>query len=97
MRAGKLDKSDVVSPSTSSADSGKAADAKETGDALEPLQFAYWYPDGSVASSSDFTSGIGYANYASQGTSFAYSFSSGNANASLAGRVVIPPYNVVSG
>ena len=34
LRSGKLDKADVVAPSTSSSDSGKAADAKATGDAL---------------------------------------------------------------
>ena len=43
LRAGKLDKAAVIAPSTESSASGKAADAKATGDALAAKQAALGY------------------------------------------------------
>ena len=94
--AGKLDKSDVVAPS-SSATTGQAADAKATGDALDPLLFAQYYPDGSVTGASDFTQGIKYdapntTNRTITVKPFCNTGMATNDNSSLVGRVVIPPF-----
>lgn len=95
IRTGKLDKSDVVAPSTS-AITGQAAGAKATGDALEPLQFAQYYSDGGVTSAADFTAGIKYAFDAQNRTAsvkpFCNTGTAADDNSSLAGRVVIPPF-----
>jgi len=96
LRDGKLDKSDVVSPSTS-ATTGQAADAKATGDALEPLLFAQYYPDGSVKSVAEFTAGIKYdapdaVNRTVSVLPFCNTGAAANDNSNLSGRVVIPPF-----
>ena len=91
-----LGTSDVVWPSTSASDAGKAADAKATGDALEPLLFAQYYPDGSVKSTAEFRSDIKYnfdtTNYTATVKPFCATSYPINDNSSLVGRVVIPPF-----
>lgn len=96
LRAGKLDKSAVVSPS-SSATAGQAADAKATGDVIEPLLFAQYYPDGSVKSAAEFTTGIKYdapdtVNRTITVKPFCNTGDSADDNSGLVGRVVIPPF-----
>ena len=86
----------MVWPSTSASDAGKAADAKATGDALEPLLFAQYYPDGSVKSTAEFRSDIKYnfdtTNYTATVKPFCATSYPINDNSSLVGRVVIPPF-----
>lgn len=90
-----LPKSDVVAP-LNTATAGKAADARATGEALTALSFSDWYPNGSVTSVADFTSGIKYDFDDSTGTAAVRPFFNtgnlANDNSNLAGRVVIPPY-----
>jgi len=63
---------------------------------VAPLQFAAWYPDGSVKSEADFTQGIKFSYDASTLTASVLPFcNTGNPdadNSRLSGRVVIPPY-----
>lgn len=63
---------------------------------ITPLQFAAWYPDGSVISALQFTSGIKYFYDDTYLTAAVRTFyntgDSDNDNSSLTGRVVIPPY-----
>ena len=93
---GALPASSVVAPS-SSATTGQAADAKVTGDALEPLLFAQYYPDGSVKRAAEFTQGIKYdapdtTNRTITVKPFCDTGDSENDNSGLVGRVVIPPF-----
>jgi hypothetical protein len=92
---GALPASSVVAPSPS-ATAGQAADAKATGDALEPMLFAQYYPDGAVKSAAEFTPGIEYndpdtTNRTITVKPFCNTGTAAN-NSSLSGRVVIPPF-----
>ncbi len=94
----------LASPSTAASASGKAADAKATGDKLadarediDALLFAKYYPDGSVKSAAEFTAGIKYdapdtVNRTITVKPFCNTGDSDNDNSSLVGRVVIPPF-----
>ena len=62
-----------------------------------PLQFAQYYPDGSVKSAAEFTQGIKYevpdtVNRTIMVKPFCDTGDSDNDNSSLSGRVVIPPF-----
>ena len=70
---------------------------------IDPLLFAQYYPDGSVKSAAEFTSGIKY-DFATNGTErtamakpFCNTGDSYNDNSALSGRVVIPPFVDASG
>ena len=64
---------------------------------VDPLLFAQYYPDGSVKSASEFTSGIKYdspdtTNRTITVKPFCNTGDSDNDNSNLSGRVVIPPF-----
>lgn len=68
---------------------------------ITPLQFAAWYPDGSVTSASQFTAGIKYSYNDANNTAAVLPFypygTADQNNADLIGRVVIPPYTDYNG
>lgn len=98
LRTNKLDKVDVVPP-TLSAENGQASDAKATYDAL---QMNRWYADGTVNSTSQWTSvwdgtqGLKVAFNTDDFTASVKPFCETDApdddNSTLVGRVVIPPF-----
>lgn len=77
----------------------EAADVSRLEGEISPLQFAAWYPDGSVTSASQFTSGVKF-DAANKDTTnktisvlpFKNTGTAANDNSDLVGRVVIPPY-----
>ena len=82
----------VVLPDVAAGEGGELAAKAD----MEPLLLAQYYPDGSVTSASEFTSGIKYTFDAQTHTAtvkpFCNTGNSNNDNSSLAGRVVIPPF-----
>ena len=69
---------------------------------VEPLLFAQYYPDGSVKSAAEFTSGIKYnapdtTNRTITVKPFCATGTATNDNSNLSGRVVIPPFVDASG
>lgn len=70
--------------------------------AIAPLKFAAWYPDGSVKSEADFTQGLKYGTPdPSTGTvdvlAFAATGNPDDDNGDIAGRVVVPPFVDIDG
>ena len=83
---------------------GKAPDKSGNVDTgiPDPLLFAQYYPDGSVTSAAEFTSGIKYdapdaANRTVTVKPFSNTGNPENDNSSLVGWVVIPPFVDASG